>query len=82
MACRGTQKTPSGKSSEASAASWTASLVLPDPPGPVSVTSLCERTSAPASASSRPRPTIGVGSTGSVVRCSVRNDGNRPGPSW
>ena len=34
----GTQKTPSGKSGTNSAAAWRPSLVLPVPPGPVSVT--------------------------------------------
>ena len=33
----GTQKTPSGKRSDASAAAWSASRVFPVPPGPVSV---------------------------------------------
>ena len=39
----GTQKTPSGNSSTASAASWSASRVLPLPPGPVSVSEAMRR---------------------------------------
>ena len=67
-ACNGTQKTPSGNCSTASAASWSARRVLPLPPGPVSVSRRCSRTSSPASASSRSRPTSGFGWIGRFVR--------------
>ena len=53
---RGTKKTPSGKSSEARAANWSDSRVLPVPPGPVSVSRrvVVSRRAASASSSSRP----------------------------
>ena len=63
-----TQKTPSGKSSTASAASWSPSRVFPDPPGPVSVSSRVSRRIAPASSSSRSRPMSAEGCTGNVAR--------------
>ena len=65
-AWRGTQKTPPSKSSTASAASWSARRVFPEPPGPTSVTSRFPRRSAPASASSLSLPTSGVGCTGQI----------------
>ena len=66
-ACSGTQTTPSGKCSTASAASWSARRVFPEPPGPVRVTSRCARRRPPASWSSSSRPISGVGGTGRFV---------------
>ena len=69
---RGTQNTPSGKPSLASAAAWSESRVLPVPPGPVRVTSRTSslRRSATTSASSRSRPRNGVAGAGRFERYS------------
>ena len=56
-ASRATNQTPSGKSSAAVAATWSERRVFPVPPGPVSDSSRVPRSSSPASASSRSRPT-------------------------
>ena len=53
----GTKKTPSGKSSDDRAASWSDSRVLPVPPGPVSVSSRVPASSRAAVSSSASRPT-------------------------
>ena len=52
----GTKKMPSGKSSDALAASWSDSRVLPVPPGPVSVSSRVVASSPAAASSSRVAP--------------------------
>ena len=77
---RSTKKTPSSKCSRASDAAWTASRVLPIPPGPVSVTS---RTASPRSrrascSSSAARPTSADVETGRLfgVESMVRGGGN------
>ena len=75
-----TKNTPCGKSSTSSAAAWSASRVLPVPPGPVSVSSRTSsrRSSSATAASSRSRPISGVGWTGRFVGrfSSVRSAGN------
>jgi hypothetical protein len=60
---RSTKKTPSGNAASNSAATANASRVLPDPPGPVSVTSrdpsLTNRRLTAAASSSRPMSGVG-----------------------
>src|SRR5690348_16079127 len=70
IAASGTKCTPSGKRPAAPAASAMDSLVLPQPPGPVSVSSLLPQRSCPARASSLCLPTK-----------LVRGRGRRPGAS-
>ena len=64
--------------SAALAATWSDSRVLPVPPGPVSVTSRFAASSAPASASSRSRPTNDVSCVGRLFgrASSERSGGN------
>ena len=75
-----TKNTPCGKSSTSSAAAWSASRVLPVPPGPVSVSrrTSSRRSCSAIAASSRSRPISGVGWTGRFVGrfSSVRSAGN------
>ena len=76
-----TKNTPCGKSSTSSAAAWSASRVFPVPPGPVSVTARTSdrRRSSTTSATSRSRPTSGVGCTGRFVgRFSKRPERREP----
>src|SRR5690348_13056181 len=70
IAASGTKCTPSGKPPAAPAASAMDSLVLPQPPGPVSVSSLLPPRRCPAWASSLVLPTK-----------LVRGRGRRPGAS-
>ena len=63
-AASSTSHTPSGWSSSAARATCSANLVLPEPPAPVSVTSLAAGNSFAISASSRSRPMNDVSSTG------------------
>ena len=78
---RATQKTPSATVQTNSAATWSASRVLPVPPGPVIVTSVdAERSTSPATSRSRPRS--GLAATGRFVASSVRSGGKSPSPSW
>ena len=81
MVPRGTNQVPSGYSSTSDAATWSASRVLPVPPGPVSVTSRELATSVRVSSSSRSRPTNEVSSTGRLLgRASIeRIGGKSPG---
>ena len=79
----GTQKMPSGKDSDASAAACRASRVLPVPPGPVKVRSRVRLVrSSTTSDSSRSRPRKGVAGTGRFVRYRVLSGGKSSLPSW
>ena len=70
---------PSGNSSAASAAAWSARRVLPLPPGPVRVTSRARLASSLAiSATSALRPMKGVAGTGRFERWIVRSGGKSP----
>src|SRR5262249_9980445 len=64
---KSTNQTPSGKSSATAEASRSASRVLPDPPGPVKVSSRFSASRAVASASSISRPTKRVSGAGRFV---------------
>ena len=80
----GTQKTPSGNPSASSAASWSASRVLPVPPGPTSVRSRTPGSAALATSSSQlllPPQELRRG-TGRFVRKSVFSGPNSASPSW
>ena len=72
---RSTHHTPPGKRSSTSAPTRAASLVLPTPPEPVSVTSRSRPSSSASAASSATRPISGVVSAGRLCRyvSSVRN---------
>ena len=82
-ACSGTQKTPSGNCSTASAASWSARRVLPLPPGPVSVSRRCDaqRARPPPRARAPVRRAASAGSAGSSDRASSAAE-TRSSPSW
>ena len=75
------EEDPSGKSSAARAASWSDSLVLPVPPGPVSVSSRVSARKRAASSSSASRPMKVVSCVGRLFgrASSVRRAGNSLG---
>ena len=81
-AANGTQKTPPVNRSTDSAAAWSASRVLPEPPAPVNVTMRAPSMSAAMSRSSSVRPTSGSSWAGRFVALSERRGGNRSQPSW
>ena len=64
---------------DASAAAWSASRVLPEPPAPVNVTTRATSMSAAISRSSSVRPTSGSSWAGRFVALSERSGGNGPG---
>ena len=77
-----TQNTPALNSATSSEAASIESRVLPDPPGPLSVTSRCPRTSSATSAVSRSRPTNEDAGRGRFVLEIVLRGGKRSSPSW
>ena len=84
----GTKKTPSGKSSDDRAASWSESRVLPVPPGPVSVRSRVRASSRAAASSSASRPTNVVSWVGRLLgrasseRSAGKSDGRPSAMTW
>ena len=84
----GTKKTPSGKSSDDRAASWSESRVLPVPPGPVRVSSRVGASSRAAASSSASRPTNVVSWVGrlfgraSSERSGGKSDGRPSATTW
>jgi hypothetical protein len=80
MDASSTKNTPSGKRSMTSEAVRRASRVLPDPPGPVRVTTLADSSKAWTCSSSCSRPTNDVSSVGRLVGVSrLLSAGNSAG---